>query len=71
MLPPEMPVGAMVAIVVLPTNVPQIDITSERQARFEATLTAIRAASDAGTKPLPSDEELDNLIEQVRKSPKM
>jgi len=46
-LPNEMPVGAMVAVIVVPTDVAAADVAA-RRARFAETLAAIRAASVGG-----------------------
>ncbi len=65
-LPPEMPVGATIAVIVMPETVVGADDMA-RHTRFEATLSAIRAASAA--QPIViSDEKLDILIEQARKA---
>jgi hypothetical protein len=64
-LPEEMPVGATVAVIVLP----QPNGEAARRARFEATLAAIRAAMSEGTPPLPSEAELEALIEKARHTP--
>jgi hypothetical protein len=64
-LPEEMPVGATVAVIVLP----QPNEEAARRARFEATLAAIRAAMSGGAPPLPSEAELEALIEKARHTP--
>lgn len=68
-LPEEMPVGATVAVIVVPTGVATGD-DAARRARFAETLTAIRAASAGGSQPAISDGELDALIEKARKAPR-
>ena len=65
-LPEEMPVGATVVVIVLPTPAPSLDEEAARRARFGATLAAIRAAMSQGTPPLPPEAELDALIEKAR-----
>ena len=64
-LPDNIEVGTTVAVIVM-SNVPKDD---ERQARFVATLAAIRAAS-ATTASLPpiSDADLEDLIQKARQS---
>jgi hypothetical protein len=65
-----MPTGATVAVIVVPTGTPESD-DAVRRARFEETLSAIRAASVLESSPdIVSDEELDALVEQARKAPK-
>ncbi|MCK6630452.1 MAG: hypothetical protein L6R45_35435 [Anaerolineae bacterium] len=64
-LPDDIAVGATVAVVLM-SNVPGDD--EGRQARFAATLAAIRAAS-IGEGPLPSiaDEDLEVLVKKARR----
>lgn len=68
-LPEEMPVGATVAVIVLPVPATQPDNEAARRARFNATLAAIRAAMSAGAPPLPSEAELEALIQKARHTP--
>lgn len=66
-LPDDIPVGARVAVVVLPEAPPAVD-DADRPARFAATLKAIRAA--AGWTPdtgIPDDAALDRLIAAARR----
>lgn len=66
-LPPDVPVGATVAVVLLPQT-PAHDEDARRE-RFERTRAALRAAADRMT-PVPSvdDETLDALIERARRA---
>jgi len=68
-LPDEMPVGATVAVIVVPADITAAD-DAARRARFAETLTAIRDASAGGSRPAISDGELDALIEKARKAPR-
>jgi hypothetical protein len=68
-LPDEMPIGATVAIIVVPTGAASGD-DAARRARFAETLAAIRAASAGRPQPAISDGELDALIEKARKAPR-
>jgi hypothetical protein len=68
-LPEEMPVGATVAVIVLPVPVAPPDEEAARRARFEATLAAIRAAMSESAAPPPSEAELEALIEKARHTP--
>jgi len=68
-LPAEMPVGATVAVIVVPTSTTSVD-DAARRARFAETLSAIRAASARETPPAISDDDLDALIEKARKAPR-
>lgn len=64
-LPEEMPVGATVAVVLIPAGIDNA-AGIERHERFSRTLTAITAAA---TPPLDmTDEDIDALIKQARKS---
>lgn len=66
-LPPDMPVGATVAVIAVPTSVSELDAEA-RRARFAATLAAIREASRAGAPSTNiSDAELTALVEKARK----
>lgn len=65
-LPPDVPVGATVAVVLMPSVLPTNEVA--RQARFEKTLTAIRAAT-AQPAPTITDSQLDALIKRARKTP--
>ena len=62
---PEVPIGATVAVIVMPDAVEQTE--TARRARFAATLDAVRKAS-LREPPNISDAELDTLIERARKS---
>jgi len=65
-LPDSVPVGARVAIVLLPAEEVS-DVHTSRAARFAAVLDAIRAAQEAGfTPPKLSDTEIDARVERVR-----
>ncbi len=66
-LPPEMPVGATVAVIVVPAR-PSAPDEAARRTRFETTLAAIRASMHATPPPVPPDGELDALIERARKN---
>ena len=67
-LPPEMPVGTTVAVIAVPSGVAERDETA-RQARFAATLAAIRQASETGaSKAAPSDTDLTAFVERARKA---
>lgn len=67
-LPPEMPVGMTVAVVVVPSDTSEPE-DEARRARFEATVSAIRAASASSTvEPPISDDELTTLVERARKT---
>ncbi len=69
-LPADMPVGATVAVVVVPSDATEVD-EAARHDRFAKTLDAIRAASaQETTLPSVSDGELDALIETARKTPR-
>ncbi len=69
-LPDEMPVGATVAVIIMPTGASQAD-DAARRARFAETLSAIRAASaqEAAQSEI-ADGDLDALIETARKAPR-
>ena len=67
-LPPDMPVGATVAVIAVPTSVSELDAEA-RLARFAATLTEIRQASKPGAlRANISDAELTALVEKARKA---
>jgi hypothetical protein len=67
-LPPDMPVGATVAVIAVPTSTSEQE-TEARRARFAATLAAIREASKAGAPRISiSDAELTALVEKARKA---
>jgi hypothetical protein len=63
-LPGNMPIGAKVAVILVPPDTPD---QASRQARFRATLNAIRAASQSESLPSISDDALDVLIKKARK----
>ena len=67
-LPPDMPVGATVAVIAVPS--PALGRDGEaRRARFAATLAAIRAASEPGApRASVTDAELTALVERARKA---
>jgi hypothetical protein len=65
-VPDDIAVGATVAVVVMSTTP---DAEAERQARFAATLAAIRAASAPETTPAAvTDTELEALIKEARQT---
>ncbi len=67
-LPPDMPVGATVAVIAVPVSASEWDAEA-RRARFAATLAAIREASKSGTSSANiSDAELTALVEKARKT---
>lgn len=69
-LPHDIPEGATVAVIVLPTTI-KIPDETDRQERFAETFTAIRnAMAHEAEQPPLSDAELNALIEKARKSPK-
>jgi hypothetical protein len=63
-VPEEMPIGASVAVIVLPSQ-PADD--AARRARFTATLAAIQSAMSTPVPPL-TDSELNALLEKARRS---
>lgn len=63
-LPPDMPVGAQVAIVLIPSSADE----AARHSRFEKTLHAIREAAQQSLPSENGEPNLDWLIEQARKS---
>ena len=66
-LPPDMPVGATVAVIAVPTSVSERKAEA-RRARFAATWAAIRAASEPGApRANISDPELTALVEKALK----
>jgi hypothetical protein len=67
-LPEDIPVGAKVMVVMVPANVNASEPDSERKARFENTLAAIKAATEKSLSDLPSDENLSALVDQARKA---
>lgn len=68
-LPDTVPVGARVAIVLLPPVETLPDADAERTARFMAVMKAIAAAQAAGfTLPEISNAELDTRIDRARRS---
>lgn len=65
-LPTTVPVGARVAVVLLPAE-NEMNASASRDARFAAVMEAIGAAQASGfTPPAISDAELDTLIERAR-----
>jgi hypothetical protein len=65
-LPDDITVGATVAVVLMSNALKNDD---ERQARFAATLAAIRAASALGTEPPTiTDTQLDALIQIAKRA---
>ncbi len=67
-LPEEMPVGAMVMVIVVPPKTaPEND--PARKARFDATLAAIKEAMRNPIPDLPGDEALKGLVDKARKTP--
>ena len=68
-LPDTVPIGARVAIVLLPPVEMPPDADAERTARFVAVMNAIAAAQATGfTPPDISDAELDARIDRARRS---
>jgi len=67
-LPEEMPVGAKVMVIVVPEEKPVSENEAARKARFEATLTALKAAMENPIGDLPTDGELEGLVGRVRKT---
>ena len=68
-LPDTVPVGAMVAIVLLPPVETPPDADAERTVCFMAVMKAIAAAQAAGfTPPEISDAELDARIDRARRT---
>lgn len=61
-LPDDIAVGATVAVVLMP-----LSAETERQARFAATLAAVRAAAGQATPPV-TDEELKVLVKKARQA---
>jgi hypothetical protein len=69
-LPDSIPGGATIGIIVL-SNVPRRQLT--RKERFQAALAEIEAAIIRGKHDpiqLPSDAELNALVERARKEPR-
>ena len=67
----DMPIGARVAVVVVPSDLPLPDNDAARHERFAKTLAAIKAAMGSTESSLAiSDDDLDELIETARKSPR-
>ena len=70
-LPDDMPIGARVAVVIVPSDLSLPDNDAARHERFAKTLAAIKAAMEsAEPSPTISDDDLDELIEAARKSPR-
>lgn len=69
-LPKEIPVGAKVAVVLMPTEEQTVELDT-RRARFEKVISAIRAAiADGFAAPAISDEELSARIKRARRAAK-
>jgi hypothetical protein len=67
-VPEGIPVGAKVAVVLLPTEETQEE-SAARNMRFQKVMDAIRAAINTNfTSPSVSDKELDKLIEEARQA---
>ena len=68
-LPKEIPVGTKVAVVLMPVEEQTVELT-ERRARFEKVMSAIRAAiTDGFSAPAISDEELNARIKRASQLP--
>lgn len=68
-VPDDVPVGATIAIIVVPFTTKAND--DARRARFADTLSAIRLAmKHESSTASPSDHELDMLVEKARKAPR-
>jgi hypothetical protein len=69
-LPEEVPIGAKVAIFLMPGGEPNPD-QIVRRARFEKVIAAVRAAiADGFTPPIISDAELKARIQRARQAAK-
>src|SRR5262245_32547510 len=69
-LPEEIPVGALVTITVIPSDLLDQRDDTARRSRFEETRAAIRATSTTETTPPAiSDAQLKALIKKARKAP--
>ena len=69
-LPESMPIGAKVAVTLLPIEESQEDNVA-RNLRFQQVMDAIRAAINSNyTSPEISDQELNQLIRKARQSAK-
>jgi len=69
-LPDSMPVGAQVAVTLLPTRESQEENVA-RNLRFQKVMEAIRAAINSNyTTPEISDQELNQLIREARQAAK-
>ena len=67
-VPEGIPVGAKVAVVLLPTEETQEE-SAARNMRFQKVMDTIRAAINTNfTSPSVSDKELDKLIEEARQA---
>ena len=66
-LPTDVPVGATVAVIIIPKETPSPN-DAVRQAHFKDALAAIRAAEARTDIILPPDAEIDELIERARKA---
>ncbi len=70
LLPDGIPIGAKVAVVLLPSE----EIDEERtlrNMRFQKVMDAIRSAMNSNfTAPTVSDRELDQLIDEARQAAK-
>ncbi len=70
-LPNDVPVGATIAVIVMPPTIVGSDGDEARRARFAETLAATRAAmADEALQPTLSDAEVDELVERARKTPR-
>ena len=66
----NMPVGAQIAVTLLPTEEPQEE-NAARNLRFQEVMAAIRVAIDSNyTTPEISDQELNQLIHEARQAAK-
>ena len=69
-LPEGIPVGAKVAVVLLPSDETQEE-SAARNMRFQKVMDAIRAAINNNfAAPSISDKELEQLIEEARQATK-
>jgi hypothetical protein len=67
-LPTDVPVGATVAVVLLPRTLAAADDVARRE-RFERMRTALRLASERGTSgPELDDATLNALIDEARRA---
>ena len=67
-LPEDVPVGATVAVLLLPSHVSADDDVARRE-RFARTRAALRAAAERKTHPAAVDDAtLDALIDRARRA---